>query len=134
MVYVQTILKTLDNSGARYVQCIKTLNKSLKKAIKAGQKIVISVKKIIPRIVYNKKKHLRKKKTIQKGEVHLGIVVCCSKQHIRNGWLLLKMEKNTVVIVNKQLIPYGSRVLGPVMEEVRAFGHVKIVSLSSFLI
>ena len=134
MVYVQTILKTLDNSGARYIQCIKTLNKSLKKAAIVGQIIVISIKKIIPRIVYNKKRHLKKKKTIQKGEVHFAIIVCCTKIQNRQGWLKLKMDKNTAVVINKQLMPFGSRVLGPIMEEVRIKGHMKIVSLASFLI
>lgn len=134
MIYVQTYLRTLDNSGARFVQCIKVLNKSLKKGAVAGETIVVSVKEIIPRIVYNKKKHLKKKKTLQKGEVHRSVVVCCAKHVVRNGWQHVYFSKSSVVVINKQLVPAGSRVLGPIFEEVRNRQHMKLASLASYTI
>jgi large subunit ribosomal protein L14 len=134
MIYVQTYLKTLDNSGARFVQCVKVLNKSMRVGASAGQTIVVSIREIIPRIVYNKKKHLKKKKTLQKGEVHRSVVVCCAKKVVRGGWQYLSFSKSTVVVITKQSVPSGSRVLGPIFEEVRSKQHMQLASLANYTI
>ena len=134
MIFVQTLIKTLDNSGARIVQCIKVLNKSCKKGAIIGSLIIVSIKEIIPRIIYNKKKHLKKKKTIQKGEVHHGIIVCCNSKLKRYAWQIWKSRLNKIVILNKQFNPIGSRVLGPIFYEIKKKNFLKLVSLATYLI
>jgi large subunit ribosomal protein L14 len=76
MVFTETIIKTLDNSGASFVKCVRVLNNSRVRPGKVGDTLILSIREIIPRIVYNRKKHLRKKKMVQKGEVHRGILLC----------------------------------------------------------
>jgi len=134
MIFVQTIIRTLDNSGARFVQCIKVLNKSLKKSANGGDIIVVSIKEIIPRIIYNKKRHLRKKKTLQKGEVHKSVIVCTHKKINRRNWHYINFSQNATVVLNKQDTPAGSRVLGPIFNEVRLKKHIKLTSLATYLI
>jgi len=42
---VLSVVKVSDNSGARYVQCIKILNKGQKDSVKIGDIVIVSVKK-----------------------------------------------------------------------------------------
>jgi ribosomal protein L14 len=78
MVFVQTRLKVVDNSGGYEAMCIGILGKSYRFG-KIGDIIVVSIKKII---LNRKVKHQKKKKII-KGSVYKGILIRSSNPQKR---------------------------------------------------
>jgi len=67
MIQQQTILKVLDNSGAKKVKCIKLLGGYKKRNSSIGDSIIVSVKEL-----RNKSKNISK---VKKGEVHKAIIL-----------------------------------------------------------
>tara|TARA_B100000989_G_scaffold92196_1_gene66709 strand:- start:135 stop:311 length:177 start_codon:yes stop_codon:yes gene_type:complete len=48
MLYVGSFVKVIDNSGARWVKCLKILGKSYKSRAKIGDLLVVTIKKTMP--------------------------------------------------------------------------------------
>ncbi len=118
MIQMQTILNVADNSGAKKVGCIKVLGGSKRKYASIGDIIVVSVKEAIP----NSK--------VKKGDVMRAVVVRTAKEIGRPDGTYLKFGDNSAVLINNQMEPIGTRILGPVARELRAKQFMKIVSLA----
>ena len=126
MIQMQTNLDVADNSGARRVQCIKVLGGSKRKTAGVGDVIVVSVKEAIPR------------GRVKKGEVHRAVIVRTKKDVKRIDGTTIRFDSNAAVLINKQnavilnnaLAPIGTRIFGPVVRELRAAQHMKIISLA----
>ena len=118
MIQMQTNLDVADNSGARRVMCIKVLGGAGRRYASVGDKIVVSVKKAIPR------------GRVKKGDVLQAIVVRTNQAIKRKDGSVIRFDKNAAVIVNKQSEPIGTRIFGPVPRELRAKNHMKIISLA----
>jgi large subunit ribosomal protein L14 len=118
MIQTQTNLEVADNSGARRVMCIKVLGGAGRRYASVGDKIVVSVKEAIPR------------GRVKKGDVLQAIVVRTSANIKRKDGSVIRFDKSAAVIVNKQSEPIGTRIFGPVPRELRAKGHMKIISLA----
>uniref|UniRef100_A0A7N2R545 Uncharacterized protein n=1 Tax=Quercus lobata TaxID=97700 RepID=A0A7N2R545_QUELO len=113
-IQMRTVLKVVDNSGAKKVMCIQALNG--KKGARLGDTIVASVKEAHP----NGK--------VKKGKVVYGVVVRAAMQRGRCDCSEVKFDDNVVVLVDKQGQPIGTRVFGPVPHELRKKKHVKILT------
>jgi large subunit ribosomal protein L14 len=121
MVFIGSFLKVIDNSGARVVECIRILgNKGT--VARPGSLLVLSVKTVNP------------KKKIKKGEIFKGILVATKKSTLRSSGFNASFSQNCAVLVNNKGIPIGTRLLGPVMLEVRVQGFVKVVSMATLSI
>ncbi|MBT4384784.1 50S ribosomal protein L14 [Candidatus Peregrinibacteria bacterium] len=118
MIQTQSKLSVADNSGAKEVMCIKVLGGSKRRYARIGDTIVVSIKKAAP-------KGAVKKKTVQRAVV----VRTKSKQKRKDG-SYIKFDENSVVIINKDGQPKGTRVFGPVARELRDKGFQKIISLA----
>ena len=118
MIQMQTNLEVADNSGARRVMCIKVLGGANRRYAGVGDVIVVSVKEAIPR------------GRVKKGDVMRAIVVRTSKDIQRKDGSVIRFDKNAAVLVNKQSEPIGTRIFGPVVRELRARKHMKIISLA----
>lgn len=118
MININTVLTVIDNSGAKKVKCINVLGVTGRKYAKVGDIIVVSVKEVNP------------EKTIKKGVVLKGIIVRLKKENVRQGGEYLKFDKNGVVLLKNDGLPFGSRVIGPIMLELRKKGYMNIVSLA----
>ena len=118
MIQAQTILNVADNSGAKEVMCIKVLGGSKRRYARLGDQIVVSVKKAAP-------KGAVKRKSIQRA-----VIVRMRKNLKRKDGSYIKFDENSVVIVNKDGVPIGTRVFGPVARELRDLGYQKIISLA----
>lgn len=90
MIQVQSKLKTIDNSGARYVQCIKALNGFNRTYAYCGDFIIVSIKEL---------RLIRKVKT---GEIHLGIVARTKKESLYKDGSLSKFNSNSIILLNKK--------------------------------
>ncbi len=118
MIQVETNLDVADNSGARRVQCIKVLGGSKRRYATVGDIIVVSVKEAIP------------KGRVKKGQVMKAVVVRTAFGVRRIDGSLIRFDRNAAVLINNQGEPIGTRIFGPVVRELRAKNHMKIVSLA----
>ena len=119
MIYMQTNLDVADNSGAKRVQCIKVLGGSKRMAAHVGDTIVVSIKEAIPR------------GRVKKGEVVKAVIVRTASDIRRMDGSVIRFDRNAAVLVNNAGEPIGTRIFGPVVRELRAENHMKIVSLAS---
>ena len=122
MIQMQTVLKVADNSGAKKVMCIKVLGGSGRMISGCGDVIVVSIKSAIPG------------GKVKKGEVHRALIVRTKKEIKRPDGSTIQFDSNSVVLVNKQNEPIGSRVFGPVPRELRGKRFMKIISLAEEVI
>ena len=118
MIQMRTILGVADNSGAKKVSCIKVIGASNKLFANIGDVIIVNVKEA----VYDAK--------VKKGDVARAVVVRTRKETRRPDGSYIRFDENSVVIINKDNEPVGTRIFGPVARELRARKFMKIVSLA----
>lgn len=118
MIQAQTNLEVADNSGAREVRCIKVLGGSHRRYAGIGGIIRASVTVADPR------------SKIKKGEVVFALVVRTKKGVRRPDGSMIRFDTNSVVLLNAQKQPIGTRVFGPVPRELRSENFMKIISLA----
>jgi large subunit ribosomal protein L14 len=118
MIQQETILNVADNSGARKVGCIRVLGGTRRKYAGIGDVIVVSIKEAIP----NAK--------VKKGEVRRAVVVRTVKETPRPDGSFIRFDDNSVVLIEPNLEPIGTRIFGPVARELRAKRFTKIISLA----
>lgn len=128
MVYAQSLLKIIDNSGGVLALCIKVLGNS--KLAKIGSVVIISVKTIF----INKKLLYKKKKKILKGTVRKAVLVRSAYLIKRWGNIYLKGHDNAISILGNWDLPIASRIKGPVFFELRATKYIKTALLSEGVI
>ena len=122
MLYVGSFVKVIDNSGARWVKCLKILGKSYKSRAKIGDLLVVTIKKTMP----NKK--------AKKGEVYKAVVVRLKFRMFRYGGVFLSFDSSGVILLNSRELVLGSRILGPVCRELRQKNYTKILAMSPVVI
>jgi large subunit ribosomal protein L14 len=118
MIQMQTKLEVADNSGAKTVKCIKVLGGSKRMSAKLGDVIVVAVQQALPG------------GKIKKGEVKKAVIVRTAYPIRRDDGSYIQFDKNSVVILNNQNEPVGTRIFGPVARELRAKSFTKICSLA----
>ncbi len=118
MIQKETILSVADNSGAKKIYCIEVLGGTRRRYATVGDVIVASVKEAIP----NSK--------VKKGDVVRAVVVRSAKEVGRIDGSYIRFDDNSAVLINLQMEPIGTRILGPVARELRAKKFMKIVSLA----
>ena len=126
MIQQQTILRVADNSGAKTVKCIKILGGFKKRYAKLGDIVVVSVQQL-----RNRSKKFSK---VSKKEVFRAIVVRTKKGYKKKDGSLFFLQKNAVVLINKQGNPVGTRILGPIPKVLKKTKFMKFVSLSIGLV
>ena len=118
MIQQESRLKVADNTGAREILCIRVLGGSSRRYAGIGDIIKVSVKDAIPR------------GKVKKGDVYDAVVVRTRKGVRRADGSLIRFDGNAAVLVNKNEEPIGTRIFGPVVRELRAKKHMKIISLA----
>jgi large subunit ribosomal protein L14 len=118
MIQLKTLLDVADNSGAKKVVCVKVRGGTRRRYASLGDVVVVAVKEAIP----NSK--------ITKGSVHTAVIVRTAKEVARDDGSSIRFDDNSVVLINGQLEPVGTRIFGPVARELRGKKFSKIVSLA----
>lgn len=118
MIQMTTVLNSADNSGAKKLFCIKVLGGSKRKYASVGDVIVVSVKEALP----NAK--------VKKGDVKKGVIVRTKKEVRRRDGSYIRFDDNSVVLIDNNGEPLGTRIFGPVARELRAKKFMKIISLA----
>ncbi len=115
MIQVQTKLKTMDNSGARIVQCIKTFGGYNRVYSYCGDFILISVKE------------LRLIRKVKVGEMHLGVIARAKKESVFKDGSLSKFNSNSIILLNKKKRVLSTRLFGWISRNVRQKRFLRIM-------
>lgn len=118
MIQMTTVLDVADNTGARKAFCIKVLGGSRRRYASVGDIIIVSIKDAAPEA------------RIKKGEVARAVVVRTVCPVGRADGSYIRFDHNSVVLLNKENEPIGTRIFGPVARELRAKKFSKIISLA----
>jgi large subunit ribosomal protein L14 len=116
MIQPETKVIVADNTGAKIAECFKILGGTHARYGRLGDIIVVSIKVASP-------KGIVKKKSVQRA-----VIVRQRKEYSRKDGTLIRFDDNAVVIVDKDGMPKGTRIFGPVARELRERGFQKIIS------
>ena len=118
MIQTESILNVADNSGARKVQCIKVRGGSRLRYATIGDIIKVSVKEALPN------------SRVKKKQLHNAVIVRTRKAVGRSDGSYIRFDDNSVVLLDPNREPIGTRIFGPVARELRSKRFMKIVSLA----
>lgn len=108
----------MDNSGARHVECIKTLGGYNRKISYPGDYILVSVKS------------LRLIRKVRVGQVLLGLITRTRKEIRYLDGSMSQNEKNIVLLMNRKKRVLGTRFFGWVSRKLRRKKFLRILILS----
>ena len=118
MIQMRTILTVADNSGAKRISCILPLGGSTGRYAGLGDVITANVKEAVP------------EGSVKKGDVVRAVIVRVRKETRRKDGSYIRFDDNSVVLIDANSEPIGTRIFGPVPRELRAKNHMKIMSLA----
>jgi large subunit ribosomal protein L14 len=123
MVIIGTKIVASDNSGARFMECIKVLGSHQKKSARVGEKLIVAVK------------NAAQKKKIKIHDVCQCILLRTKKKLARKNGIFISFKRNSAVVIEKKRSsPIGTRIFGPYIYELRRKKYVKILSIASSII
>ena len=116
MIQPQSMLNVADNTGGKIAMCIRVLGDSKRRYARIGDVIIVVIKEAAPR------------GTVRKKTIETAVVVRTRQMTRRKDGSGIKFDDNACVIIQKDGMPKGTRVFGPVARELRAKGYQKIIS------
>ena len=126
MIQQRTILKVADNSGAKTARCIKVLGGFKRKKARLGDIIIVSIQEL-----RNKAKEISK---VRKKEIYKGLIIRLKAKHKRQNGITTSFFENSIVLINKNNTPIGTRITGPIPEFLKKRKYQKFISISSGLL
>lgn len=111
------MLNPADNSGAKKLMVIGMSTK-IGKFATLGHVVNCVVEKADPNGVVADKEKVKV------------LVVRCKKEVRRRDGSYVRFDDNAGVVIDKQGLPRGTRILGPVAREIKEKGYTKIASLA----
>ena len=128
MIIPRTLLRIIDNSGAKVCRVIRLLSQC--KTTKLGDLAVVSLKKVKPKkIVKGKKSEI-----LKKGEIRLALIIITKKPQFRKDGSALNISDNYAVLVSPKGKALGTRYKIPLPRELRSQKWVKLISIAPSLI
>jgi large subunit ribosomal protein L14 len=119
VIQQETKLKIVDNTGGKEASCIKVLGGSGRRYAALGDIIIVSVTKASP------------KSSVEKGTVHQAVIVRTKKEKKREDGTAVRFDDNACVLLDANKEPVGTRIFGPVGEELRDRGFMRLISLAA---
>jgi len=117
------MLKVVDNTGAKILQCFRVLGGSKRRYGQIGDVIVGTVKTAEPR------------RLVKKHDVVRAVIIRQKKSFRRKDGSYIRFDDNACVILEgKTKDPKGGRILGPVSKEIKEKKFEKIVALAEELV
>ena len=118
MLQLRSILSVADNSGAKSLQVIGIPRFSRKHTASLGDVVKAVVLEALPT------------GQVKKGDKVDVVIVRIKKEKRRTDGSYVRFSDNAGVVINVSGIPLGSRIFGPVAQEVKRAGFKKVVSLA----
>ena len=122
MLQLRTVLKVADNSGAKSLYVIGIGKGTGKRFVRLGDVAVCVVRGANP--LGQVKDHEKVK----------AVIVRTRKETRRKDGSYIRFSDNAAVIVDQNNVPRGTRVFGPVAQEIKLKGFAKIASLAKEVI
>lgn len=123
MIQLRTMVKVVDNTGAKILQCFHIFGGNKKRYAQIGDMIVGTVKEAEPR------------RLVKKHDVVRAVIVRQKKELKRADGSYIRFGDNACVILEgKTKDPKGGRILGPIAKEIREKGFEKVAALAEELI
>lgn len=117
MIQLRSILKPADNSGAQKLMVIGISSKIGKKAT-VGDVVLCVVR------------GADSAGAVKDHEKVTVLVVRTKKEIGRKDGTFVRFDENAGVVIDKQGLPRGTRIFGPIAREVKEVGYNKIASLA----
>ncbi len=117
MIQLRSTLNLADNSGAKKLQVIGVSHR-IGKFAGIGDIVRCVVKGADPASAVKNK------------ELVKALIVRTKKELRRSDGSYVRFDDNAAVIINKQGLPVGTRILGPIAREIKEIGYTKIASLA----
>ncbi len=125
MITIKSYVHITDSSGARIGECIKVLKSKYYHA-KVADQVILAVKVALT------------DRKAKRHDVLKGTIVRLRKRTSRSNGMKISFGDNAVIVYNKRNELMGSRLFGPVVQELRiATGkkkHVKLLSIASVVV
>jgi len=128
MIFKESRLSILDNSGVKEALCIRVLTNNPSFGI-PGMQLTVTIKKAIP------KKFRKKRKVIKKGEIHRLLLVSSRKGVMRlSGHQVIGIANHGVMLrKDNPTLPFGNRLRGVIFREVRdSFGKLLLMAANIY--
>lgn len=117
MVQLRSNLKLADNSGAKLLHVIGVPGRYGKKA---------TVAQTVRCVVHGADPN----GAVKNKEMVHALLVRTKKEIRRDDGTYVRFDDNAAVVIDKNGLPRGTRILGPIAREVRDAGYTKIASLA----
>lgn len=117
MIQLNTILTPADNSGAKKLR-VFGITPKIGKIASLGDVVVCAVDGSDPNGAVADREKVKV------------LIVRTKKEVKRNDGSWVRFDDNAGVVIDKQGLPRGTRILGPVAREVKEKGYTKIASLA----
>nr|YP_011007942.1 ribosomal protein L14 [Chorda asiatica]QWK44412.1 ribosomal protein L14 [Chorda asiatica]WBP69773.1 ribosomal protein L14 [Chorda asiatica] len=128
MIRAQTLLKVVDNSGAKLVKCVKVKNKGGQAYANIGDIILVSVQTLRPR--YGRRVRLK----MNKSEVHHAVVVQTRRIYRNKANVGLSFNSNSVALISPQQKPLGTRISAVLPSRLRGLKWAKLAAMAKKII
>jgi len=123
MIQPRTMLKVVDNTGAKILQCFTVLGGTRHRYAQIGDVIVGTVKDAEPR------------RPVKKHDVVRAIIIRQKKALKRADGSYIRFDDNACAILEgKTILPKGGRISGPMPREIKEKGFEKIAALAEELV
>jgi len=124
MIQTGSVVRIVDNTGAKNAICIKIKPSYRAKFGYAKDMIVVSVRSL--------RSKRRERIKVKKGEVYYAVILKSrTKNRLFSGDSVLYNEKCSAVLLNKQKKIFGTRVFGSLSRSFRGTSYLKVLSLCS---
>lgn len=117
MVQLRTILTPADNSGAKRLM-VFGISTKIGKVATVGDVVNCVVKGADPAGILTNREKVKV------------LIVRTKKEIRRKDGSYVKFDDNAGVVIDKQGLPRGTRILGPIAREIKEMGYTKIASLA----
>lgn len=122
MIYKQTKLKIVDNSGAKFIKVFHILKySSSQKYSQSGELALGSIIKY------------KVNKKVDKKQIRKVLIITSKKNIFRKNGIFVRFDENRGVLIdNNKLL--GTRIFGPISKEVKRGAYNRLLSITKKLI
>jgi len=107
MIMIGSLLQRGDNSGIKYMRCVRVPGGSYKRYARMGHLIKVALK------------YLKNRRKLQKKKVYTALIIGLRRKQSRNDGSFIKFDNNRAVLLSDKNKFIGSRIVGPLCKEMR---------------
>lgn len=122
MIQQQTVLKIVDNSGAKKVRCIKKFADFKQTDVKLGDIVLISV--------LNLRNKSKKTSKVKKGSVLKALIIQTRRKKQKKDGSTFFYKENIGCLINKRGKPLATRILKPISKELRKSKFMRFINIA----